>query len=123
MKALSIMQPWAWLIVAGHKPVENRNWKYPPKYRGRFLIHAGKKADELDAAFIECLEHNGIKIPDKLDMGGIVGEAEIFDVVTQFDSLWFFGPMGFVLRNAKPLPFLPCKGQLGFFDVDYPGIE
>jgi len=47
------------------------------------------------------------------------GEAEIVDVVRQSGSPWFFGPLGFVLKNARPLPFMPCRGQLGFFDVDY----
>ncbi|AWI90326.1 hypothetical protein C0214_19955 [Methylobacterium sp. DM1] len=27
VKALSIMQPWAWLIVNGHKDIENRDWR------------------------------------------------------------------------------------------------
>jgi len=31
MKALSIRQPWAWLIIAGHKDIENRSWG--TKYR------------------------------------------------------------------------------------------
>ncbi len=43
MKALSIMQPWAWLIVNGHKDIENRNW--PTRFRGPVYIHAGKKID------------------------------------------------------------------------------
>jgi hypothetical protein len=37
--SLSIRQPWAWLIVQGHKPIENRTW--PTTYRGPLLIHAG----------------------------------------------------------------------------------
>lgn len=41
--ALSIRQPWAWLIVNNHKPVENRSW--PTSFRGRFLVHAGKTRD------------------------------------------------------------------------------
>lgn len=41
--ALSIQQPWAWLLVNGFKPVENRSW--PTKVRGRIAIHAGKKFD------------------------------------------------------------------------------
>ena len=52
---------------------------------------------------------------DDLPRGGIVGEAEIVDCVTQSDSPWFEGPYGFVLRNAHPLPFRPCRGRLGFF--------
>lgn len=37
--ALSIRQPWAWLIVNGHKDIENRDW--PTNFRGRLLVHAG----------------------------------------------------------------------------------
>lgn len=37
MKALSIQQPWAWLIVNGYKDVENRDWN--TKFRGRFYVH------------------------------------------------------------------------------------
>ena len=40
LKALSIRQPWAWLIVNGFKDVENRNWR--THWRGRLLIHASK---------------------------------------------------------------------------------
>lgn len=47
MKAISIRQPWASLIVGipgtpGPKDVENRVWKHPPKYRGTLMIHAGQ---------------------------------------------------------------------------------
>ena len=38
MKTLSVRQPYATLICAGVKAVENRTWKTP--YRGRLLIHA-----------------------------------------------------------------------------------
>jgi hypothetical protein len=51
--------------------------------------------------------------------GGIVGEAEIVDCVTSHPSEFFFGPFGFVIRNARPLPFRPCRGMLGFFEPDF----
>ena len=38
--ALSIRQPWAWLIVHGFKDIENRDW--PTNFRGRLLVHAGQ---------------------------------------------------------------------------------
>jgi hypothetical protein len=118
LPALSIRQPWAWLIIIGGKDIENRNW--PTKYRGRFLIHAAKGCtpqEHQDAeAFAWC---NDVEVPalGTLDRGGIIGEAEIVDCVTESDSCWFVGKYGFVLRNAKPLPFTPCKGALGFFKV------
>lgn len=112
--ALSVQQPWAWLIVNGFKDIENRDW--PTKVRGPVLIHAGKKLDE-DALYQLYDDHRDIPIPllDAFQRGGIVGRVEIVDCVTRSDSEWFTGKFGFVLRNAKPLPFRPVRGMLGFF--------
>jgi hypothetical protein len=42
MKALTIWQPWASLIVAGAKPYEFRGWRAPRSLIGqRIVIHAG----------------------------------------------------------------------------------
>ena len=43
MKTISVQQPWASLICAGIKDIENRTWK-PKENPGRILIHASKKA-------------------------------------------------------------------------------
>jgi hypothetical protein len=44
MKALTIWQPWASLIVAGAKPYEFRSWKPPRSLIGqRIAIHAGAR--------------------------------------------------------------------------------
>lgn len=135
MKALSIRQPWCWCILNLHKDVENRSWKPSNpgiRFRGRFLIHASSGMTK--AEYEDCLDTvlhaerfrtfpDGWKMPSIEEfkatmMGGIVGEADIIDVVRgHHPSPWFFGPVGLVIRNAKPLPFRPMKGQLGFFDV------
>ncbi|MEP9378434.1 ASCH domain-containing protein [Aquabacter sp. CN5-332] len=117
MKAFSIIQPWAWLIVNGHKDVENRKWKpWNPglHFRGEVLIHAGKKFNEDALAFVRG-NFPQIVLPETFDRGGIVGKAVIIDAVTEHESPWFFGPYAFVLTRGEPLPFLPCKGALGFF--------
>lgn len=118
--AISIRQPWAWLICRSGKDIENRNWK--TSFRGTVLIHAAQTMtrDEYDAAVIFC-SGLGKAIPFplfeqlKCERGGIVGQAEVVDCVKQSDSPWFCGEYGFVLRNARILPFQPCKGALGFF--------
>ena len=57
--------------------------------------------------------------------GGIVGSAEIVDVITpktQFkprSSAWFEGPYGFVLDNVRPCRFRACRGMPGFFVPEY----
>lgn len=43
VRALSIRQPWASLILAGHKPVENRSRR--TAYRGLLVVHAGLRTD------------------------------------------------------------------------------
>jgi len=121
MKAISIRQPWAWLIVNGYKDIENRTWR--TKYRGPVLIHAGQtmfKEDYLMASEIASLAGVQIPLPDALEKGGIVGIATITGCVDESPSPWFFGPKGFTLTDAKPLPFVPMKGKLSFFET---GIE
>ena len=125
MKALSIRQPWAWLIVNGHKDIENRSWR--TRYRGPVLIHAsqGVKTREYATAYNlihSALLGSGIQLPhiDDLQTGGIVGVATITDCVEQSDSPWFFGEKGFVLADAKPLQFQQMKGKLSFFET---GLE
>ncbi len=114
---LSIMQPWSWLIVHGFKDIENRDWRPTNpglKFRGAILIHAGKKMDkDFDYDWAEALI--GRQMPRDFDLGGIVGACRVVDCVTAHDSPWFFGPYGFVLREARRLPFFPCAGQLGFY--------
>jgi hypothetical protein len=114
MKALSIIQPWAWLIVNGYKDVENRDW--PTRVRGRVWIHAGKKFDDEGYAFV-AKNFPHIPLPSKASFrrGGVVGQATITDCVSGSASPWFFGDFGFVLADAKPVEFIPCAGALGFF--------
>ena len=116
MKALSIKQPWADLIVSGGKDIENRSWRTP--YRGTFAVHAGKSFDI--EGYLWLLKQDWtppMSSPKNHRLGGIVGHATIVDCVTEHESPWFFGPYGFVLSDAHPVAFTPCKGQLGWFEV------
>jgi ASCH domain len=118
MKALSIKQPWAWLIVNGYKDIENRTWA--TRFTGEVLIHTGKKMDELSAYEKQAIEnHIGRSLPTEFELGGIVGKVRIKTCINWSSSFWFTGSYGFVLEDAKQLPFKPCKGQLGFFNVEY----
>lgn len=117
MKAISINQPWAWLVVNGFKDIENRNWA--TKYRGDVLIHTGKKLDkDFDYDFWEKVIQQ--PITRDLFQGGIVGQVNIIDCVDEHHSAFFFGKYGFVLAEAQAFETpLPCKGALGFFTPDY----
>jgi hypothetical protein len=125
--AISIRQPWAWAIVTPgvNKDIENRDWR--TGFRGGVAIHAskgmtrGEYEDCLSTMHAISRSHpfpSGLELPafDELERGGIVGVAAIVDCVDDSVSPWFFGKWGFVLQNARPVPFIPVKGQLGFFE-------
>ena len=114
--ALSIRQPWAWLIVEGYKDIENRSW--PTRFRGKFLVHAGKRFDSEGYEWVRKKFRIAMPEPNEFERGGIVGVAEIVDCVTKHRSRWFAGEYGFVLRNARPLRFIPMLGKLGFFSIE-----
>lgn len=123
MKALSIKQPWAWLICKGYKDIENRRWY--TSFRGRIYVHAGKQRDEDGWDFIrDRISYNvwcqiwTMDWIEKLSVGALVGEVEVIDCIAHSSSPWFVGPYGLVL--AKPVLYdvpIPCRGQLGFFEV------
>lgn len=120
MKTLSILQPWAWLIVTGQKDIENRSW--PTKVRGRIFVHAGKTyTRETHLQFCENMPH--VRLPDfdiiKAETGAIVGSVDIVDCVMHHPSPWKdAGSFGFVLANPEPCGPVRWRGQLGFFEVD-----
>lgn len=59
MKALTIWQPWASLIIAGAKPYEFRGWRAPRSLIGqRIVIHAAaKKIDQEELGELFLLRH------------------------------------------------------------------
>lgn len=130
LKCISVRQPWAWLIVRPDiigdearklaalsgkiKDIENRPKRW--NVREEVFIHASKYVP-YESEVSEIEQEFGITLPSSFDVGGIVGVATVVDCVTVHPSRWFFGPFGLVLRRSRPVPFFPCKGQLGLFTV------
>lgn len=119
MKALSLKQPWAELILQGKKKIELRKWN--TKFRGKFLIHASKNPDE------EAMIKFGFR---DLPCGFIVGKAELVDVREYKNGAEFEkdkdlhlssrerGNFGFILKNVERAEKIPAKGSLGFWEFD-----
>ena len=120
MKALSLKQPWATLIVTGIKPIENR--KSSTSYRGLLLIHASKNWDKEGAQWI-CENFPSLKGLINWSnhvKGKIIGQVEMVDCVQKHSSRWFFGPYGFIFEDPHefwPEQAIPYKGQLWIFEV------
>lgn len=114
LRILSVRQPFAYLIVNGIKPIENRKKLW--SHHGPLLIHAGRKWYDADVEEIEM--RYGVTIPRDLPLGGIVGIVGMNGYVTKSDNKFFQGPYGYVMRDATPLPLVPCNGMQGPFKPD-----
>jgi hypothetical protein len=139
MRALSLRQPWAAIVVHFGKHVENRVWN--TSFRGEFLIHAAKEMTrvEFDEAYRFAQAQLGEKMPHEVDLrelcefGGVVGIARLVDVVPpcagpggrcqcraalSFGRSWHMPDQyGFLLEDVRPLPFRPCRGLQRFFNL------
>lgn len=121
MKALSIRPAWAWAIIHAGKDVENRSRRC--HYRGRFLVHASLELTRPDyeratEVLGNALEHDVVPREDEFAAGGIIGSVELFDVAECSDSVWYApGSFAWILKNPRPLPFIPCRGQRNWFHV------
>ena len=80
MKALTLWQPWASLIVLRHKRFETRSWKMDGLIGERIAIHAAKRSSEdLTPGLSYELAKFAID-PFRLPFGAVVGAG----VVTAF---------------------------------------
>ncbi len=131
MKTLSIQQPWASLVCAGIKDVENRTWK-AAQVPGRILIHASSKKITknfyagIPEALESCIENQisfgNIPELETLPTSAIIG----YVTVTGFeegdvDSVWAdAGAIKWKLEDAWLFdePILDVKGKLNLFDYD-----
>jgi|WetSurMetagenome_2_1015567.scaffolds.fasta_scaffold47845_2 hypothetical protein len=119
MKALSLKQPYAELVVSGKKTIELRKWN--TNFRGEFLVHASKIPDE------DAMKRFGFA---NLPFGFIIGKANLINVKHYnskeehaddkykhlANSDW--GNFGFILENPERINTIPAKGKLNFWNSD-----
>lgn len=131
MKILSLLQPWATLLVRGHKQIETRSWY--THYRGPIFIHASgslhkKFKNNTDNPFTMCSQEpfkDFIK-PEELVFGKIIGSVEIVSVLETEKAAKFlpsreldfgdYSPGRFAWQCTTPVEFdlhTDIKGQLG----------
>lgn len=111
---LTVRQPWAYLIVQGHKTIENRTWR--TSHRGPLYIHAGSKLHATPIVRIE--RHFGLSIDRAaLTFGAIVGRVDLVDIVEISNSPWFEGPYGWMLERAEAFTGASMPGRLGLFQI------
>ena len=131
MKAITIHQPWAHLLVMGQKIHETRSWK--TSHRGPIAIHAARKFTE-DMRNLCGLSpfHESLSLaPKKLPLGSIIGVVNLVDCIpaeelelavhpTREEQFGDFRPGRWAWKMEQPrlleVP-IPYQGKLGLFDV------
>lgn len=133
MKAISLWQPWASLVVHGEKRIETRAWAPPKSLVGkRIAIHAAKltRFDALmsQPPFIGLIDA-------ELPHGAIVGTVKLSSCIRMTPTNivdfarrkplevqlgdWQPGRYAWVLRDPRPFAEpVPWRGSQGFFNVD-----
>jgi len=118
--ALTIKQPWAWLIINGYKPIENRTWK--TTYRGPIFIHAGKSASDMRSDTINHIEDIlGFSLPIekiKSQMGNVIGYVNLVNIVQDSaDAFALPGQFHWELKAPQSISPFPAKGKLGLWKL------
>ncbi len=133
--ALSVKQPWASLICAGIKDIENRTWQ--TDYRGRlYIVASSTNVTSLFDNGLVPAEYNRIVaqkqsegiLPDlhSLPQSAVIGYVDLEDCSgDKIDSVWSSGSLregniNWVLKNAhifeQPL-FPGFKAKLNLFEI------
>ncbi len=136
MKTISLYQPWASLVVLGHKTWETRSWS--TSYRGRLAIHASKKFTQTQREL--CLKWPFSKYitqnPDTMPRGFVLGSVDLMDCIrtegwmarhqlfeTEHVQEEFrfgdYSPGRFAWELCNPIVFkepIPAKGSLGIWE-------
>jgi len=133
MRALSLTQPWATLVVTGEKEVETRSWR--TNHHGMIAIHASKgfptwaRGEAHYPVFREAIRRHGYDSAPDLPTGAIIGVATLIGCVRTQDvrgRLTFKeqafgdyadGRFGWYLSEPQRIEPIPCRGALGLWEV------
>lgn len=139
MKALTLWQPWASLIMGGFKTYETRSWS--TSHRGLLAIHAARKEprwvsdllnrqlNDANRLFWHCLTQMGYEAFPQLPRGKILGLVEINGIlrveeirhrVTEMDlAFGDFSDGRFAWRINNIIPFdkpISVRGHQGLWE-------
>jgi hypothetical protein len=136
MKALSIKQPWAGMIIDGYKDIEIRSWG--PK-NNRLPMRIAIVSSKQPSPYIPDLEGIGYlnaeyyRVPGLMPRGFILGDALLVEIKTYYDleafhtdrkrhrnpdDLFFPGARGWRFEDIRPriIP-KPYQGRLSLYEI------
>lgn len=123
LRALSVRQPWAGLLVYGLKTIETRTWA--TMFRGVFLIHASGQVDRHARSIMKGGRDVLAYCDMNLQRGAVIGVARIHDCIEMLPEHEKFscckysnGLFSHVVADAFPVEPIEMKGKLNYFQTD-----
>ena len=117
-KVISILQPWASLVVLGHKKIETRSWN--TKYRGELLIHASARKIKVDECTYNLWGHlSKVMSSDeylKLPYGAVIGKVNLVDVIESELVMDDRSEGYYIERNCRSYEWVFTEQELAFGD-------
>lgn len=125
--ALTIWQPWTWLIAEELKEFETRGWA--TKYRGPLAIHAAARKvrpSDLTSHLIDALVSRD-QFSRDLPLSAVVCVVDLVDCIPAADimdklsdrekavGLYAPGRYAWKLANVRKFPAIPAKGAQGLW--------
>ncbi len=135
MKAVTVQQPWAQLLILGAQRYHLRSWQ--TQHRGPLLVHAGRRLITTRCKWPPLepwralLKRHGLAAPEWLPRGALLGSVTVEDCLPLEQLLYadpeavepalgLYPPGLWAWKLRSPCPFakpIPCRGALGIFDV------
>jgi hypothetical protein len=129
VKALSLTQPWAYLVAGGFKTMETRSWG--TIYRGTIAIHATKGFPTSARRFALAVLVQSATVA-ALPRGCVVATADLVDVRPTTDDViraaldatpqeklygdFSAGRYAWLFANVRPVANIPARGMLGLWE-------
>ncbi len=136
MKCISVWNPWASLIVHGHKTIETRPWKPDVELIGQRIgiastkmLRPEQRREIANKNFQRFYADTGLPDLDALPNGYLLGSALLEDIVPVTEALierlhpselsfGWFTPGRYAWRLSQPRPFkatIAVRGNLGLW--------
>ena len=126
MKAISLWQPFASLIAAGHKTIETRRW--PTSHRGDLLICAAQRRMGFEELYLMAsMERTSREIPRPIPYGQALAIVRVVGcrrmVEADEDAACcdlYSGAWAWLLEDIRKIAPFPVRGKQMFFHVELP---
>ncbi len=129
LQALTVCEPYAWMLIHGPKSIENRKWS--TNYRGPLVIHSG-----LNKSWLKEYHRRRFSLPRSercfelepplpkdtaYHFGCIIGIVDVVDCVKHEKvrgKPFAWGPYCWIMENPRPVKPVYVKGAMGLFNLD-----